>query len=434
MRSLGPPLEPDPKAFYGRAGWIIEQLRSHTEADPMALLVDLITSFGAAVGPGPYIRIDGANHYPRVYTVVVGATSRSRKGTSRGVIREVMRAADRRFGADCEISGLSTGEGLIEALAKREDRRLFVHEPEFSRVLRVSARDANTLADVLRDLWDRTSASVLTRGNPLRIEGKLVSILAHITVEELRERLTSLEVANGFGNRFLFVWATRRRKLAMGNSLSVELIEECGRQLRTVLLRARTRTEITWAMDAEEPWTKFYESLPDDVTGVVGGLTARAEAHVLRLALLFALLDGEEQIRAAHVEAAIAVWDYCERSIKRIFGGRTGLKVRDRVIATLENSASGGASKTDLYRGLGNDVRRDELTGALNGLMVEGLVQISQRPSGGRPVEWVSLREAIPSVPKEPKKASEMRRGHPPTQRRRIVRFFGRLRRKRSQT
>jgi hypothetical protein len=40
-----------------------------------------------------------------------------------------------------------------------------------------------------------------------------------------------------------------------------------------------------WDAAAEERWAAFYNTVVDDVTGMVGALTARAEAHVLRFAL-----------------------------------------------------------------------------------------------------------------------------------------------------
>src|SRR5947209_3478918 len=35
-----------------------------------------------------------------------------------------------------------------------------------------------------------------------------------------------------------------------------------------------------------------------------------AEAHTIRLALLYALLDGERYIQQDHLTAALALWDY----------------------------------------------------------------------------------------------------------------------------
>ena len=41
-------------------------------------------------------------------------------------------------------------------------------------------------------------------------------------------------------------------------------------------------------------------------------MTARAEAQVIRLSLIFALLDSTDTIDTAQLEAAMAVWAYCD--------------------------------------------------------------------------------------------------------------------------
>jgi hypothetical protein len=49
----------------------------------------------------------------------------------------------------------------------------------------------------------------LQTGKPTAATGAIVSIIGHITTEELRAELTEVNTANGFGNRFL--WPLVRR-------------------------------------------------------------------------------------------------------------------------------------------------------------------------------------------------------------------------------
>ena len=46
--------------------------------------------------------------------------------------------------------------------------------------------------------------------------------------------------------------------------------------------------------------------------GMLGAVTSRAEAQVVRLSCLYALLDSSKVIRRQHMTAALAVWRYCE--------------------------------------------------------------------------------------------------------------------------
>jgi hypothetical protein len=83
-----------------------------------------------------------------------------------------------------------------------------------------------------------------------------------------------------------------------------------------------------------------------------GALCGRAEAHVLRLSLLYALLDSSSVIRPEHLQAALAVWDYRERSIEHVFGGASGDADRERILGAL---VSGPMTVTDLRRLFSNN-------------------------------------------------------------------------------
>ncbi len=81
-----PPPWPDPlapEAYYGLFGRIVRTLTPHTEADPVALLVQLIILFGSVIGRGPYFTVEATRHYTNEFAVLVGNTSRARKGTSK---------------------------------------------------------------------------------------------------------------------------------------------------------------------------------------------------------------------------------------------------------------------------------------------------------------------------------------------------------------
>jgi hypothetical protein len=59
----------------------------------------------------------------------------------------------------------------------------------------------------------------------LTAAGEHISIVAHITTEELRRRLTQDSMANGFANRFLFVYTQRIRELPEGGDLQIENLQ-----------------------------------------------------------------------------------------------------------------------------------------------------------------------------------------------------------------
>src|SRR5262245_28335506 len=99
------------------------------------------------------------------------------------------------------------------------DHRLLVVETELVSMFKVCGREGNTLSPVIRSAWDSATLSTMTRNNPMTAPGAHISIIGHITAEELRRHLNSTEAANGLGNRFLWFAVRRSRLLPDGGDL-----------------------------------------------------------------------------------------------------------------------------------------------------------------------------------------------------------------------
>lgn len=52
----------DPAAYYGLAGDVVRTIAPHSEADPVAILVQFLTAVGNAIGRGPYYQVEGDRH------------------------------------------------------------------------------------------------------------------------------------------------------------------------------------------------------------------------------------------------------------------------------------------------------------------------------------------------------------------------------------
>ena len=79
-------------AFHGIAGEIVRLIEPETEADPAALLFQLLAAVGNMLGAGAYARVEGDKHPPRLFVIQVGRTSKGRKGTSWGRVRSLLEA------------------------------------------------------------------------------------------------------------------------------------------------------------------------------------------------------------------------------------------------------------------------------------------------------------------------------------------------------
>jgi hypothetical protein len=63
--------------------------------------------------------------------------------------------------------------------------------------------------------------------------------------------------------------------------------------------------------EAREHWHSIYADLSTERPGMLGAVTNRAEAQVLRISIVLALTDGSPVIALAHQLAAVPLWDYC---------------------------------------------------------------------------------------------------------------------------
>jgi hypothetical protein len=410
----------DPAAYYGLPGDIVRAIEPHSEADPVAILVQLLTASGNAIGRGPYYQVEGDRHGTNLFGVLVGETAKGRKGTSWGRVHQGMEIADPEWTQDRIHSGLSSGEGVIWAVRDpirgmvpsgkgrdREmveaitdpgvsDKRLMILEPEFAGVLAVMERPGNILSRIIRDAWDRGNLATLTKHSPARATGAHVSIFGHITADELRERLDRISMLNGYANRFLWILVRRGHVLPFGGALSADVLFALGKRLATAVSAARIVSEVSMTEAAREAWVTVYPTLSEGRPGLLGAVLARAEAQVVRLAMLYALIDGRPEIDIEHLHAALAVWEYAEASTRYIWGDTLGDPVADEILRSLRQAGDDGMSRTDIRDLFGRHRGADQIGRALGVLAQRGLARRVMRSStGGRPGEiWYATRGA----------------------------------------
>jgi len=402
----------DQAAFQGLAGEVVEAIEPHSEADPVALLIQSLTVAGNLMGRTAYWRVEDDRHHANLFAVLVGESAKARKGTSLGRARAIARNADQAWSDDRLKGGLSSGEGLINEVRdeRREwnrkegreeiadpgiaDKRLMVVEPEFASVLAVSERQGNTLSQLIRRAWDGDKLSTMVKHSPLRATGAHISIIGHITIDELRACLTRTEAANGFANRFLFPLVRRSKELPFGGSLDDSVTVELGERLRERAMSAQGIGRVEMTAPAQEQWKAVYSKLSAPQPGLLGAVVARGEAQVVRLALTYALLDGSGQIDVPHLQAALAVWEYCETSAAFIFGDLLGDPVADEIARALQHAGPVGMTRTHIRDLFGRHRSADRIGAALALLATRGRARLESRSTGGRPVEiWFAARE-----------------------------------------
>jgi hypothetical protein len=404
-------------AFHGLAGDIVRMIEPHTEADPAALLFQLLAGFGSLIGRTAYMIADGARHHLNIFGVLVGESSKGRKGTSWRQIENLLKQVDEAWQAERVTTGLSSGEGLIWAVRDPSeeskpikdkgrhtgeyetvivdrgisDKRLFVLEGEFANTLKVMERETNTLSPIIRQAWDSGILKTLVKNAPAKATDAHISIIGHITRDELLRFLNQTEAANGFANRFCWIAVRRSKCLPEGGQIGTVDFSGVVQRLIAAVAIANTVGEVKRSEAVRALWREVYPTLSEGKPGMLGAVTGRAESQVMRLSALFALLDGSTIIRPEHHYAAMALWEYCERSAGWIFGTNTGDKNADRILAALREAGPAGLTRTQISELFNRNLSSAILTNTLEILHAGGYVRLTSNVTGGAPAErWFS--------------------------------------------
>lgn len=388
------------KALYGLAGDVVRAIEPHSESDPVALLVQMLVGFGNLIGRSAHFVAEADYHYTNLFTVIVGDSSRGRKGSSLGHILRLLEAVDDKW-TGCIAGGLSSGEGLIHHVrdedddfmsgAVRQGKRALVKESEFASVLRVQGRDGNILSTIIRQSWDNGNLSVMRRDRPDRATNAHISIIGHITSDELKRCLKDTDAVNGFANRFLWVSSRRSKKLPEGGDFHKADVAPLVRRLKESAEFARRVGVMSRDEEARELWREIYDKLDDEIpSGRLGATLNRAEAQIGRLSCLYALLDNSHIVKRIHLEAAKAVWDYCVASTRYIFSENVLSKKAQKFLDALNKAGDKGLNKTQLYSKNGG--RPDGVNDALAELKSAGYAFNMKIPTAGRDEErWIAV-------------------------------------------
>jgi hypothetical protein len=402
-RPLGSP------AFHGLAGDFVKAIAPHTEADPVALLVTFLALFGNVIERSAHFKVNDTAHRANLFAVFVGATSSGRKGTAQSAIQGQFREIDENWHCYRIQSGLSSGEGLISAVRdpltvkkgetgnEREvtedagvtDKRLCVIEEEFGAVLKMCQRDGNVLSNILRLAWDGKDLSSLTK-SPQRATAPHITLIGHTSQQDLDRYMNETESANGFGNRFMWYLVRRSKLLPEGGFPDEAVLKPLRARLQQAVGFGATTLELRRDELARKLWRRHYARLNPELPGMYGCLVSRGAPQVLRLSLIYALLDKSPLITCDHLRAAMELWRYSEQSVRFIFGDRIGNVVAERILKAL-NAAPQGLSRTEISKELQGNTKAEQIDHALLVLKQMGFAKMTRAKTTGRPLErWIT--------------------------------------------
>ncbi len=391
-------------ALHGTAGTIVNLVAPHTEADPAAILVQLLAVFGATIGPDPHIVVGNKQHRAVIDPLIVGRTNKGAKGTSLDVVGAVAAVELEWFG-EFTVSGLSSAEGLIELVRDAsgekdspdydpgvDDKRLLVKETEYRSVLSRCRREGNTLGMTLRQTFDGDDLRTLTRKrNKLTATRPHIVIIGHITPREFCQAVEDSDLSGGSINRLLICLSHRSRLHTRFGNIPVKALTAAGGLFKDAYGKNVSRGKLKFTDRFWERWDTVYPELnrdrPDDWASEA---TARAVTYVLRLSMLYALIDGKDAIDVEHLEAAGALWDYCEHSARWLFSSHEREQQRETandLANFIRDGGPDGRTRTeisvDFYK---RNKPAAEISAELTPLVHDGTVIEIKDETGARPL------------------------------------------------
>jgi hypothetical protein len=409
-----------PEAFVGPLADYVRAVEPATESDPAALLAHSLVMFGNVIGRTAFLSVEADRHHTNENLVVVGETAGGRKGTAAGVAKTAFALADETWLTDRTVSGLSSGEGLswfvrdpiekMERVKEKgevryekvvadlgvEDKRAMVIEPEFVGALKQNERQGNTLSAIIRQAWESGCLRSLTKNSPAKATDAHISIIGHITEAELKKYLTEVETANGYANRFLWTVVRRSKFLPKAPAIDADAVNAARNAIASAVKFGKTQRRIERDAEAEELWGEVYQVLERDRGGLTGAMLARAASHVNRLSFIYALSDCSPVIRVRHLAAAVAFWEFTERSVAYLFGDSTGDGIADDAL-TLLRACPTGINRGDISNFFARHVSSDRLSQALRTLVRFGRARFEMVETGGRPAErWYATKGGRP--------------------------------------
>lgn len=401
----------DPIMYAGILGEIVDAASPTTEADPVGIYASLLAGVGAFIGPGPYVRIGNTRHPLLIWPLLLGRTGSGRKGEATGTAEIFLRRAAPESADRRTVSGLSSGEGLIERIRDVDsdddtgsDKRLLVIETEFTSVMARSKREGSTLAAVQRQAWEGRPLSVLNR-QQLRASASHVAIIGHITPQEFRLRLAEADMTGGTYNRYLPLFVERSKRLPIPEGVHESTVEKLSSKLYDDISEAREVGVIQLGDDAKGLWTgELYEELTegDDEDRAEGEFTRRAAPYCLRIAGLLAALEGRGLISNGDLRAAAAVVRYSIASARFVLDRQARDPRLDRIRRAIDAAGNEGLTRTEVSGLFSRNLAKVALNQLLAELTEDGQYEETNKATGGRPALMYRRRDLSSFfVPKE---------------------------------
>lgn len=318
---------PPAGAFLGPFGEYVELMRPTTESPDAFLLASLLTTMGAVMGRRVQVRYP-RNLYPNLYTALVGITGRSRKDHAADLAVEVTNLqacppTEMIAPPFAVLYDVSSAEGLVKWLKTSPNTLLRL--TELTHLLDNAARKStSTILDKLIELWGTPAwTENQNKLSPVRADKPYLSILAATQPSRLETKMTDIEVHSGFANRWLYVFGRGKEPMPEPPAYDPRDAWALYVRLHKAIQAHPEGAVLDLTPRAKDLWNDWYvatmRSMDDDEAEAA--IRIRHHPIARKLALVYAVGDGEYDVDRPHLEAAIGLLDWSWKHLKRAVTG-----------------------------------------------------------------------------------------------------------------
>lgn len=410
------------QGYYGLAGDWWRIVNPHTEASGQVVVATFYLLFGNVIGRSPKFEIGpGGTLRTNEFLLVLGRSGVGAKGDSLKATRLPFATADEEWDSLCVHHGSNSSAGLINLVRDPmrarnpetgedeevdpgcidKQKRALIQLSEYATLLRTFERTADTTSATFRDMWDSAKLENISKGNRATATKYHASLLGHCTPNELRTQLDGVSVANGFLNRHLAVWSERSKVIPSPKRVDDMVKASFVIRLRDAIDFARTVGEMSRDEEAEALWCHICPALlARGQSETMAALLERSRPHVVRLAMISALMDHSDTIRVPHLLAALALWDLSAATWSHVFAEEAEEPRQRRFMAELLKRG-GKAMHSEMNEALSGNWTAADFGVVTSDLVTAGRLKVStiQNPKGGRPGKWYTAQRATVAAP-----------------------------------
>ncbi len=374
-------------------------LEDVTEAPRSYHLFTFLTIVGMLVGRSAYISWGADKIFPNLWTMIVGHTGRARKSSTINKGRAILND----IAPDVQVlSSLSTWEGLLSAMQRSNDNIVLRNEvtivcmSEFDGFLKKTRQDSIAhLIPQLCDLYDcQADVRSVTKGNPLVVKNPFFSILAGIQPEVLEKSFQSNDVHGGFAGRFIYVYDVSDKEIPIPIWNKQKEYNALLMELNAIKITNTKERAYAISDDCIEIWNLFYHTYrtPNGDPPLLLQLNDRMQNHVLKIAMLFAILDESDNIDKKHLVDAVSIGYWLMYNNRKLFG-MLGISEQQRIEQKIIDLIGVGVcNRREIFQSLSGRITGRDFDYAITGLIKADVIyEQLMKNQRGRPTKILKL-------------------------------------------